>query len=275
MDIGRTNLIELDIPAEGPLIVSKLYTVPLKYCKFVDQEIKQLEEAGIISWSMSNWASPILVVPKKQDHMEISNLQGSNNFNLRLCIDYRKLNNHIQTACQIKGNGSLGKVISNFPLPTINNKLAYFNSCKYFATINLRLGYYHIKLSKEAVERTVFLADKGKWTFHSLPFGINISPSVFSYVLGKVLVQCSECALNYINDIMVFSETWESHVRHLGEVFKWLQDADLKIKCRKCEFFNSKVHYLGYLVGTDGVQPLPEKVATKEALKPPKNIDEL
>ena len=72
--------------------------------------------------------------------------------------------------------------------------------------MDLRLGYYHIKLSKEVVEKTVFITDKGKWIFCSLPFGINIGLSAFSYVLGKVLAQCSKYALNYLDDIMVFSE---------------------------------------------------------------------
>ena len=94
-------------------------------------------------------------------------------------------------------------------------------------------------------------------------------------MLGKVLVQCSEYALNYIDDIMVFYEMWKSHLNHLEKVFKWLQDGDLKIKCSKCEFFKSKVQYLGYLVGTDCVQPLPEKVATIQALESPINIEEL
>ena len=67
-DIGRTNLIELDIPAEGPPITSKPYTVPLKYCEFMDHKNKQLEEAGIISRIMSNLASPILVVPKNEEY---------------------------------------------------------------------------------------------------------------------------------------------------------------------------------------------------------------
>ena len=67
MDIGRTNLIELDIPTEGLPIASKPYPVPLKYHEFMDHEIKQLENAGIISRIMSNWASPILVVPKKEE----------------------------------------------------------------------------------------------------------------------------------------------------------------------------------------------------------------
>ena len=111
MDIGRTNLIELDILIEGVPIMSKPYTVLLKYCKFVDHKIKQLEEAGIISQSMSNLASPILVVPEKQDCMETNKSQGSSNFNLWLCINYRKLNSCIQTACQIKADCSLGKVI--------------------------------------------------------------------------------------------------------------------------------------------------------------------
>ena len=74
---------------------------------------------------------------------------------------------------------------------------------------------------------------------------------------------------------MVFSETLESQLRHLEEVFKWLQDVDLKIKCSKYEFLKSKVHYLGYLVGTDSVQPLPEKVTATEALEPPQSIEEL
>ena len=88
-------------------------------------------------------------------------------------------------------------------------------------------------------------------------------------------MQCSEYALNYLDDIMVFYKTWESHLRHLEEVFKWLQDVDLKIKCSKCEFFKSKVHYLGYLVETDSVQPLLEKVAAIQALEPPNNIEKL
>ena len=127
---------------------------------------------------MSDWARPILVVPKKQGHIETINSQGSNNgkFNLWLCTDYRNLNSHIQTAHQIKANGSLGKVISNYPLQTIDSILGHFNGCKYFTTIKLRLGYYHIKLSKEAVEKTAFITNKDKWIFHSLPFGINIDP---------------------------------------------------------------------------------------------------
>ena len=137
--------------------------------------------------------------------MDSNNAQGSSNFNLWLCIDYRKLNSHIQTACQIKADGTSGKVISNYFLPTIDSILAHFNGCNYFSTINLRLGYYHIKLSKDAAKKTGFVTDKGKWIFHSLPFNTNIGPSTILYILGKVLAQCSEYNLNYVDNIMDLS----------------------------------------------------------------------
>ena len=123
------------------------------------------------------------------------------------------------------------------------------------------------------MEKTAFITDKGKWIFHSLLLGINIGPSAFLYALWKVLAQCSEYTLNYLNDIMVFSEMWKSHLNHLKEVFQWLHDVNVKIKCSKSEFFKSKVHILGYHVGTDGIWPL--KVATIQALEPPRNIEEL
>ena len=164
MDIEKTNLIELDIPTEGPPLALKPYMGPLKYHELVDG-IKQLEEVGIITRSMNDWASPMLVVPKKEEWIDanssVSNSRHSTGkFNLRLCINYRKLNSRIQTVCQIKADGSLGKVISNYPLPTIDSILTNFNGCK-FSTIDLRSGYYYIRLTKEAAEKAAFVTDMG------------------------------------------------------------------------------------------------------------------
>ena len=168
---------------------------------------------------------------------------NSNKYNLRLFFDCRKLNSHIMPARQIKADGSLGKVISNRQFISKG-----FNGCKFFSTIDLRSGYYHIMLTKEATEKTAFIIDEGKWIFHSLPFGINFGPSAFSYVLGKVLMPCTKFASNYLDDIMIFPCTWEEHLQHLEAAFKQLEAADLKIKCTKCEFFKTKVHYLGFFV---------------------------
>ena len=119
------------------------------------------------------------------------------------------------------------------------------------------------------------MTDNRKWIFHSMPFGINIASSAFSYGLTKVLAPCSKFALNFLDDIMIFSRTWEEHLKHLKSVIKQLEAADMKIKCSKCEFFKTKLHYLGFLVGINGVQPLPEKVARIQALAPSRDINEL
>ena len=221
-DIGRTNLLELGLPTEEPLIALKPYSVLLTYREFMDQEIKQLEELGIISRSMIDWASLILIVLKKDERPNSSmsnSTKSKTEFNLRLCINYRKLNSHIVTAKQIKSDGNTGKVIANYLLPTINTLLARFEGCKYFYNRS-KSGCYHIRLSKEAAEKTTFIVVKSKWIFHSLPFGINIGPSSFSYVLGKVLSSCLEVSLNCLDDKIILSKTWKDHLQHPEEVFK-------------------------------------------------------
>ena len=174
-------------------------------------------------------------------------------------------------ARQVKSNGTLGKVVASYLLPTIDTLSVRFKDCKYFSTLNLRSGYYYIKLTKEASAKMTFVTDKGKWQFHSLLFGINLGLSVFSYVLGTMLRHCQVFALTYLDDItmIIFLKSWKDHLADLKQVFKALQGADLKIKKSKCELFKSKVHYLGYLVGADRVEPLPEKLEAIQKLAAP------
>ena len=182
-DIGRTNLIELDIPTEGPCVSCWPYSIPLKYRDFVDEEIQQLEEMQV------SYPGPCPTGPTQSKKPTPQDPKSPNKkqFNLRLCINYRKLNSQIITARQVKSNGTLGKVVASYPLPTIDTLLARFKDCKYFSTLDLKSGYYHIKLTKETSAKTAFVTDKGKWQSHSLPFRINLGPSAFSYVLGTTL----------------------------------------------------------------------------------------
>ena len=99
-DSGRTNLVEMDLPTTGLPVASKPYTVPLKYKSFADEEIKLLEDTGYILKSISDWASPICTVKKKTDPSQPMKLQ------LRMCIDYRKVNQSLITA----HNGNNGKI---------------------------------------------------------------------------------------------------------------------------------------------------------------------
>ena len=111
-DVGRTKLHTLDIQvSEG----SPVFVKPLKYQNFINDETKRLEEAGLISRSLSNWSAPCMVVPKKQDPDNPCEIQ------LRMVIDYRQLNKRIITSRVPDRNGKVGKVISNYPIPTIDS----------------------------------------------------------------------------------------------------------------------------------------------------------
>ena len=112
-DFGRTNLIEMDLTTTGPPVSTKPYTIPLKYKSFIDDEIMLLEDASCISKSLSDWASPICIVKKKPDPSQPNKPQ------LCMCIDYRKVNQSLVTAC----NNNNDKVVSTFPLPKIQELL--------------------------------------------------------------------------------------------------------------------------------------------------------
>ena len=146
-DFGRTNLVEMDLPTMGLPVASKPYTIPLKYNSFIDEEIKLLEDVGCISKSISNWAAPTCIVKKKPDPSQPKKLQ------LTMCIDYRKVNQSQITA----HNSNNGKVVSIFPLPRIQELLSRLIHCKYFSSLDLPLGYYHISLREDAKKKTVFV----------------------------------------------------------------------------------------------------------------------
>ena len=124
---------------EGSPVFVKQYTIPLKYQNFIDDKTKRLEEAGLISRSLSNWSTPCMVVPKKQDSDKQNEIQ------LRMVIDYRQLNKRILTFRAPDRNGKVGKVISNYPIPTIELLLARLEGCKYFSILDLKqLSPYRI-----------------------------------------------------------------------------------------------------------------------------------
>ena len=146
-DIGRTKLVKMDIDTgDSPLVSSRPYTLPLKHYKWVQREIESLECAGVITKSMSKWASPIVIVPKKSAPGEPSKR--------RLCVDFRKVNElqqEVITAGKTKGQ------ISIHPLLKIDEMYAKLKGAKVFSTIDLRSGYHHIALGKSSRAKTTFV----------------------------------------------------------------------------------------------------------------------
>ena len=199
-DIGRMQLVTMDIDMrDSPPVSSRPYTLALKHHKWVQEEIETLERAGLITKSMSPWASPIIVVPKKSQPGEPPKK--------RLCIDLRKINDLQQ---KVITEGKSKGCLSLIPLPKIDEMYAKLKGAKFFSTIDLRSGYYHIALGKDSRVKTAFVMPFGKYKFLQVPFGLAQAPVFFQHLMNKVLDNCP-FAMTYLDDIIIFSNTEEEH----------------------------------------------------------------
>ena len=217
-DIGRTKLVKMDIDTgDSPPVSSRPYTLPLKHYEWVQREIESLERAGVITKSMSKWASPIVIVPKKSAPREPPMR--------RLCIDFRKVNElqqEVITAGKTKGQ------ISIHPLPKIDEMYAKLKGAKVFSTIDLRSGYHHIALGKSSRPKTAFVTPFGKYKFLMVPFGLAQAPAYFHLLMNKVL-EGLNFAMTYLNDIIIFSDNELEHLEHLEIIFPRPQDETLQM----------------------------------------------
>ena len=264
-DIGRTQLVTMDIDmGDSPPVSSKPYTLALKHHRWVQEEIETLERAGVITKSMSPWASPIVIVPKKSQPGEPPKK--------RLCIDFRKINDLQQ---KVITEGKSKGCLSLIPLPKIDEMYAKLKGAKFFSTIDLRSGYYHIALGKDSRAKTAFVMPFfNKYKFLQVPFGLAQAPAFFQHLMNKVLDNFP-FAITYLDDIIIFSDTEEEHLAHIEEIFKRLEAADLKMKRSKCDFFKKHIHYLGHLISANGIQPLKDKLDTIHYMPAPHNSKEV
>ena len=187
-----------------------------------------------------------------------------------MCIDYRKVNQALIMAL----NNSNGKVVSTFPLPKIQELLSRLIHCKYFNSLDLHSGYYHISLTEEAKKKTAFIMADGKYHWNVVQFGLATTVSTFQYPMSKVLPGLNHFTFTYLDDVFIFSKSQKDHLQHLTAVFQTFNVAGLKIKLSKCQFFKTQLHYLGHRISADGLEPLPEKLDTIKNLGPAKNMDE-
>ena len=235
----------------------------MKHYEWVQREIESLECAGVITKSMSKWASPIVVVPKKSAPGEP--------LKRRLCVDFRKVNKlqqEVITAGKTKGQ------ISIHPLPKVNEMYAKLKGAKVFSTIDLRSGYHHIALAKSSRAKTAFVTPFGKYEFLMVPFGLAQAPAYFQLLMNKAL-KGLKFTMMYLDDIIIFSPDELQHLEHLEIVFSHLREAGLKMKRSKCDFFKSEIHYLGHLISPEGISPLPNKLDSIRHMPVPNSAKEI
>ena len=264
-DIGKTMLVEMEIDTGNhPPIASKPYTLPLKHYDWVQKEIETLEQAGIKERSISPWASPVVIVPKKSAPGKPSRR--------RMCVDYRKINK-LQPEVT-KADGGKG-CISLVPLPKIDELYAKLKGYKVFSSLDLTSGYYHISLKDSSKPKSAFvLSSLGKYQFNRVPFGLAQAPAYFQKLINDVLKGCN-FAMGYLDNIIIYSRSEKEHLEHLEEIFTRLKKAGLKLKLEKCCFFKKHIQYLGHLISADGIQTLPEKLESIAKMPAPKNPKEV
>ena len=188
-----------------------------------------------------------------------------------LCIDFRKVNElqqEVITAGKTKGQ------ISIHPLPKIDEMYVKLEGAKVFSTIDLRSGYHHIALGKSSRAKTAFVMPFGKYEFLMVPFGLAQAPAYFQLLMNKVL-KGLQFAMTYLDDIIIFSQDESQHLEHLEIVFSHLQEAGLKMKHSKCDFFKSEIHYLGHLISPEGMSPLPNKLDSIKHMPAPNSAKEI
>ena len=159
-------------------------------------------------------------------------------------------------------------------MPKIQELLSRLIHCMYFISVDLHSGYYHISSTEEAKKKTAFVTADGKYQWNVVPFGLATTVSTFQYLMSKVLTGLNQFAFTYIDDVLIFSKSWEEHLQHLNTVFNRFKTAGLKIKLSKCQFFKTQLHYLGLKISADGLKLLPEKLVAIKNLAPAKNVDE-
>ena len=244
-DIGRTPLIKMDIDTgENPPVCQRPYTLPLKHAEWVKKELNILEAAGIIVRSVSPWASPIVVVPKRSAPGEPPKRC--------MCVDYQALNKLLPPVKKAHSNAK--GVLSLVPLPKIDEIYACLKGSKLFSTLDMRSGYHHVKMTEEARPKTAFTlpANLGKWEFLHCPFGLAQAPAYFQRLINKVLAPF-DFAFGYLDDILIYSPDVKTHLKHLELIFQCLCEVDLKLKMEKCSFLKKHIQYLGHIVSGDGL----------------------
>ena len=267
-DIGHTSLVIMDIDTgDSPPVCQRPYSLPLKHVEWVTKELEILEKAGVISRSVSPWASPIVIVPKKSEPGKPPRR--------RMCVDYRVLNSLLPPVN--RAHSKAQGILTLVPLQKINEIYAQLQGSKVFSAIDMRSGYFHLRLSEEAKPKTAFVPGGphgAKYEFNRCPFGLSQAPAYFQRLVHEVLRGIT-FAFGYLDDILILSPDNETHLQHLREVFQRLREADLKLKASKCNFFKKHIQYLGHLVSGEGIEPLPEKLESLKEMPPPTNPREV
>ena len=247
LDVGKTSLVEHSIDTgDSAPIRSQPYRKSFRERQVMKELINEFKDKKLIQDSCSPWSSPVVLVRKRD---------GS----WRFCCDWRKLN-------------KLTKKDAT-PLPRVDDTLDRLAGSKFFSKIDLTSGFYQIKLDDDAREKSAFVTPDGHYEWNVMGMGLCNAPATFQKLMYTVLGNLLwKNAMAYLDDIIVFSKTFEEHLSDLKEVFEKLREANLKINPLKCSFAEQRIQYLGHIICPEGILPDPANTKSLIDYPVPNNV---
>lgn len=246
--LGCTSKVEhvIDTGDSAP-IKQRYYPVSPKMQEVLDKELDQMLAEGIVEPSHSPWSSPVILVKKPG---------GS----VRFCVDYRKVNSVTKKDA--------------YPLPYVSSILDRLRDAKYLSSIDIKSAYWQVPVEKKSREKTAFtVPNRGLFQFTRMPFGLHNSPATWQRLIDDVIgADLEPYVFVYLDDIIIVTKDFETHLRVLREVLKRLSKANLTLNWEKSKFCRSELKYLGYVVNEHGLLVDPEKVETILNYPSPKKV---
>jgi len=230
-------------------VAKKVYKMSPAELKTLREQLDELLRLGYIQPSTSPWAAPVLFVKKKDGSM-------------RLCIDYRGLN-----AVTIK---------NKYPLPLLDEFFDRMQGARYFSKLDLQQGYNQLRIAKEDTPKTAFSTRFGHHEYLVMGFGLTGSPASFQAFMNSIFQkQMDKFVVVYLDDILVYSKSFEDHVRHLRETLTVLRENRLHAKLSKCAFAVTSITFVGHVLGRDEIRIDPAKIEAVKNWPVPQNVQQL
>src|SRR6266511_4357929 len=179
-----------------------------------------------------------------------------------MCLDFRKTNEVTKK--------------NQYPIPRQTEIFASFGGAGWFTSLDLASVYWQVEMEPKSKEVTAFITPWGLFEWNRMPFGLCNVPATFQQLMNQILKKyLRKFILVYLDDIIIYSKTFEKYKEYVKLVFKALQAASLMMKPKKCKFAQKKLRFLGHIISADGIRTDSEKIAKMVTLSPPTNLKEL
>ena len=248
--LGRCTFAEHSIDtADAAPIRQRPYNSAFKQREIIQKQVDQMIQDGVVEPTTGPWASPV-VLARKPDN------------SWRFCVDFRRINalTHVPV----------------YPLPKIEDALSRLEGSCWFSHLDLQAGFWQIPLKPGDKEKTGFITPDGHYRFNVMPFGLAGAPASFQSMMDVLLagLKWNTC-LVYLDDVVVYSATFEEHLERLEEVLIRIFAANLRFRIQKCQFLERILKLLGFIVSGEGILPDPQKISAVKNYPRPKSVKEI